>query len=520
MILQSPFPDVEIPDISLHQLVLEKARKTGDKAALIDGTTGRTLTYADLVNQTQRVAFHLSQRGFGKGDCLAIHSPNLPEYVVVFLAVSSLGGFSTTANPLYTERELGNQLRDSQAKFLVTVPLLMDVAAKAMKGSSVREIFVFGEHEGATPFDDLLKSEGPLPRVELDPREDLVALPYSSGTTGLPKGVMLTHRNLVANLHQLAAMEGADSADMTIAFLPFFHIYGLVVILLHGLDRGSTMVTMPRFEMEQFLKVMQDYSITRAYLVPPIVLALAKHPLVDQYDLSKLEMIMSGAAPLGAQTTNDCAKRLGCRIKQGYGLTETSPGTHINPDDAVKDGSVGPLIPNVEGKVIDPGTGKALSFGQDGEICVRGPNIMKGYFKKPEDTAACVDPDGWFHTGDIGHVDEDGYFYIVDRLKELIKYKGYQIAPAELEAILVDHPAVADAAVIPSPDAEAGEVPKAFVVLAGEVSTDEILRYVAERVAPYKKIRHIEIVDQIPKSPSGKILRRMLVIQERQQQQQ
>jgi len=291
-----------------------------------------------------------------------------------------------------------------------------------------------------------------------------------------------------------------------------------VVIMNSALRHGATIVTMPRFELEPFLSLMQDHAITRAHLVPPIVLALAKQPLVERFDLSSLQLIMSGAAPLDASLAAACEARLGCRVIQGYGLTETSPVTHVTPDDSPernKPGSIGPLIPNTESRVVDYATGDDVGPNVDGEVWIRGPQVMKGYLNNPQATAMTIDADGWLHTGDIGHADEDGYFYIVDRLKELIKYKGYQVPPAELEAVLLSHSAIADAAVVPSPDEEAGEIPKAFVVLKGDVTPEEVMAYVADRVAPHKRVRLVEVVQEIPKSASGKILRRVLVERER-----
>jgi acyl-CoA synthetase (AMP-forming)/AMP-acid ligase II len=289
------------------------------------------------------------------------------------------------------------------------------------------------------------------------------------------------------------------------------------MILSHGLYRGTTLVTMPRFEFEEYLRVLQDYGVTLAYVVPPIVLALAKHPLVDKYDLSKLRAISCGAAPLGKDVAQACAERLGPSVRQGYGMTEASPLTHLTPMnlDKINRGTSGQCVPNTECKVVDVATGEELGPNQEGELWIRGPQVMQGYLNRPEETAVTVDPDGWLRTGDVGYADEDGFFYIVDRVKELIKYKGLQVAPAELEAVLHTHPAVADAAVIPSADEEAGEVPKAFVVLKSEASAEEIMNYVAERVAPHKKIRRLEFVEQIPKTASGKILRRLLVERER-----
>ena len=517
MIFRSPYAEISIPEVPLTQLILESARLYADKAALVDGSTGRTITYRELGEKIERVAASLAGRGFGKGDCLAIFSPNLPEYAIAFHGAALLGGIITTVNPLYTAEEVAHQLEDAGAKYLVTIPQLMDKAQEAANETKVEEIFVFGEAEGATSFNSLFESEGRAPAVHINPREDICALPFSSGTTGLPKGVMLTHYNLVSNMCQMEQMKLFSAEDNLICVLPLFHIYGMMVIMNLGLYRGTTIVTVPRFDLEQFLQLVQDYRVTFAHLVPPIMVALAKHPAVDDYELSSLRTIFSGAAPLGEAVTTACIERLGCQVRQGYGMTETSPATHCTGSDAAKTkhGSVGMCVPNTECKLVDVETGEMVGVGKRGELWVRGPQVMKGYHNNPDATAGTVDSDGWLHTGDVGYVDEDGHLFIVDRVKELIKYKGFQVAPAELEAILLSHPAIADAAVIPSPDEEAGEVPKAFIILKGEASPEEIKEYVAEQVAPHKKIRLLEIVDQIPKTASGKILRRVLKERER-----
>jgi acyl-CoA synthetase (AMP-forming)/AMP-acid ligase II len=295
--------------------------------------------------------------------------------------------------------------------------------------------------------------------------------------------------------------------------LPFFHIYGMTVIMNQGLTAGATIVTMPRFDLEQFLDLVEAHGVTIGHLVPPIVLALAKHPAVEGRDFSKLRAIKCGAAPLGPELTEQAAKRVGAIITQGYGMTETSPVTHLNRiDREIKPGTIGQALPMTECRIVDPESGEDVEDGERGELWMRGPQVMKGYLNNEEATAATLDSEGWIHTGDVAIVDSDGYFTIVDRLKELIKYKGYQVAPAELEALLASHPAVADVAVIGVPDEEAGELPKAFVVPAdGEVDADELMAWVAERVAPQKQVRLVESVEEIPKSPSGKILRRVLV---------
>jgi len=525
MIFRGPFPQVDIPELPVTTFVLQRAKQRGDKPALIDGPSGRTIKYSELADRISRVAASLWKRGFKKGEVFGILSPNLPEYAIAFHAVASLGGIVSPINPLYTDQEIAHQLKDAGARFLVTMPQCLEKAASAARGTNVEELFVFDEPgdevNGATRFSSLLESDGKYPEVAINPVEDLVALPYSSGTTGLAKGVMLTHYNLVANMRQMEGLDYFTENDTLICVLPLFHIYGLVVVLNMGLSQGSTIVTVPRFELELFLKLVQDHGVTLAHLVPPIVLLLSKSPIVDNYDLSKLQTIFSGAAPLGEHLTRACMDRLGCDVRQGYGMTETSPVTHSSPADPsqVKFGSVGVPAPNTECKVLDLDTGETLGHHREGEVCVRGPQIMKGYLNRPEATAATIDSEGWLHTGDIGYADEDGHFFIVDRAKELIKYKGFQVPPAELEALLLTHNAVADAAVIPCQDDEAGEIPKAFVVLKGEATAAELINFVAERVAPHKKIRLLDFIDKIPKSASGKILRRVLVQQERERKQ-
>ena len=519
MIFRNRQHAIEIPSQPLTDYVLEHASGRGDKSAILDGASDRGLSYAELVASVARVAKGFALRGLKKGDVVGIYSPNLPEYAPAFLGVAALGGICTTASPLYTPEELARQLRDASARFLITVPGFLDKAVEAAAQASVEEIFVFGECDGASPFQSLLDNDGDAPEVAIDPAEDLVALPYSSGTTGVQKGVMLTHRNLVANLAQTGrALEGElEAKDTVLGVLPFFHIYGLVVVMNLSLRVGASIVTLPRFDFAECLALMERRRVTVAYLVPPIVLGLSKHPSVEDYDLSSLRWILSGAAPLGKDVTEACVKRLDCELIQGYGLTETSPVSHCGEMRAgtTRAGSVGPCVPGTECKIVDVATSEELGVGERGEIWIRGPQVMKGYLGRPDATKQCIDEDGFFHSGDIGYADEDGHFFVVDRLKELIKYKGMQVAPAELEALLLTHPSVSDAAVIPKADEDAGEIPKAFVVLGDGIDPNEILEFVASRVAPHKKIRAIEVVDVIPKSPSGKILRRVLVERER-----
>jgi acyl-CoA synthetase (AMP-forming)/AMP-acid ligase II len=510
-IYRSPHPPVEIPDVPLAEFVLARARDRGDRAALIDAATGRTIRYAELPDLVDRAAASLSRLGIAKGDVCAIFSPNTPEYAIAVLAIARLGAIVTTASPLCTADDVAKQLKDSGAKILITSPAVREAALRAAEATGLR-VFSFGAMEGAAPFDELLAQPGALPSVAIDPG-DVVALPYSSGTTGLPKGVMLTHRNLVANLVQVdASSHLRDGTETLIAFLPFFHIYGLVVIMMVGFRAGATLVVMPRFELASYLDLVERHRATMLHVVPPIVLALAKSPAVSGRDFSSVRKLFSGAAPLGADVICQCTARVGGVLQQGYGLTETSPATHVTSDDPakIKPGSVGQPVASTECRVIDPASGEDVEPGQDGEIWIRGPQVMLGYLNQPEATRATIDADGWLHTGDIGHADEDGHFFIVDRLKELIKYKGMQIAPAELESVLLSHPAVADAAVVPCQDEEAGEIPHAFVVLKSPATADELMTFVGQRVASYKKVRRVDFIDAIPKSPSGKILRRVL----------
>lgn len=510
MVLRSPVSDIEIPDISLPDFVLEHVAGRRDKAALIDGPSGRTITYGELDQQVRGFAAGLAARGLGRGDVVGIFSPNLPEYAVAFHGIARAGGTATTVNPTSTAAELSRQLSDAGARFLLTAPPFADTARTAAADAGIEEVYVFGEADGLTPVRELFSDPAGVPDVAIDPADDLVVLPFSSGTTGLPKGVMLTHRNLVANILQSDTLLETSENDVAIGVLPFFHIYGMTVIMNLALWAGATVVTMPRFDLEQFLALHAEHGVTQCYAVPPIVLALARHPLVDSFDLSQLRFVMSGAAPLSAELAEAASARLGCPVMQGYGLTETSPVTHVSPVERNKPGTVGVLLPNTEARIVDLDSEQEVAEGERGELCVRGPQVMKGYLNNPMATEAMIDPEGWLHTGDIAVVDSEGYFSVVDRVKELIKYKGFQVAPAELEALLLEHPQISDAAVIGRKDEEAGEVPVAFVV-APDLEPDAVLSFVAERVAPYKRLRGVEFVDEIPKSASGKILRRFLV---------
>lgn len=517
---ESPHAPVEIPEVGVFDLLFgELSEADRSRTALVDGSSGAATTYGELVDRASALAGALAARGIGVGDVVALHSPNVPAFAVAFHGILRAGATATTVNALLTAGEIEKQLADSGATMLLTVSPLAAPAleAAAARGIGAERIVVLDGLEGHTSLADLLAEGRPAPEVEIDPATHVAVLPYSSGTTGAPKGVMLSHRNLVANVVQCISLIDVRADDRVIAVLPFFHIYGMTVLLNIALHQRATLVTMPRFDLAEFLRILEEERITFAFIAPPIAVALAKHPMVEGRDLSSLHTIMSGAAPLDEALGRAVEARLGVEMLQGYGMTELSPVSHVTPR-----GSRAPLrtsgatIPNMQSRIVDLETGEdvpvpAEGVSARGELWVRGPNVMLGYLGNEAATAETIDADGFLHTGDIAEVDADGNVAIVDRRKELIKHKGYQVAPAELEALLLTSPDVADAAVIGVPDEEAGEIPKAFVVRAGEgASAASIMAFVAERVAPYKRVRAVEFVDAIPKSASGKILRKDL----------
>ncbi|MFJ8282091.1 4-coumarate--CoA ligase family protein [Streptomyces griseoviridis] len=514
---RSEYADVPPVELPIHEAVLGRAAEYGERPALIDGTDGTTLTYAQLDRFHRRVAAGLAALGVRKGDVLALHSPNTIAFPTAFYAATRAGATVTTVHPLATAEEFAGQLRDAGARWIVTVSPLLDTARRAAElAGGVREILVCDSAPGHRSLLDLLACQDPEPDVTLDPVTDVAVLPYSSGTTGLPKGVMLTHRQIATNLAQLEPSVRVEPGERILAVLPFFHIYGLTALMNAPLRSGATVVVLPRFDLGSFLAAIENHRITGLYVAPPIVLALAKHPAVADHDLSSLRYILSAAAPLDATLAAACAHRLGLPpVGQAYGMTELSPGTHVVPLDAMEHappGTVGKLIAGTEMRVV-PLEGPARDLGVDetGEILIRGPQVMKGYLGRPDATAAILDADGWLHTGDVGRVDADGWLFVVDRVKELIKYKGYQVAPAELEALLLTHPGIADAAVVGTLDDRGDEIPHAHVVRAATgLSEGEIMTYVAERVAPYKRVRAVTFVDTVPRAATGKILRRVL----------
>jgi len=522
-VFHSPFDPIDIPDLSVYDYLF--ASLTDDeleRVALIDPASGTETTYGALRDQVDAVAGALAARGVGVGSVVGLLSPNIPAFATVFHGALRAGATVTTINALYTADEVAKQLRDAGATWLFTVgPLLPSGgAAAAAVGIDDEHLVVLDGAPGHPSLRDLLTAGEPAPEVTFDPATHVAALPYSSGTTGVPKGVMLTHRNLVANVAQSRVIIELGHDDRVLAVLPFFHIYGMTVLLNMALKQRASLVTMPRFDLVEFLSNIQTYGCTFIFIAPPIAVALAKHPIVDQYDISSVHSIFSGAAPLDAETGAAAARRLHARMLQGYGMSELSPVSHATPVDRtdVPISSVGVPLPNIDCKLVDTETGEEITeFGADGftargELWVKGPNVMLGYLGRPDATAETLDADGFLHTGDVAVVHRDGYYAIVDRAKELIKYHGYQIAPAELEALLLSHPKIMDAAVIGVLDDEHEEIPKAFVVAAPDsgLTEDDVKAFVAEHVAPHKKVRRVEFIDQIPKSTSGKILRKDL----------
>ncbi len=500
-----------VPAVTLPEYVLDGARERGRTLALVDAATGAELSYADLPGTVAEQAAGLAGSGVRPGDVLALCAPNGIGFVTTYLAALSAGAVVTTVNPLWTQTEITNQLRLAGARWLASTPdLLTGKLSVPMNEAGLAAAF---ETDGV-PRTVATTPAPPEPAAPREP-EDPALLLSSSGTTGLPKLVVLSHRNLVASLSQTCLVHRVTHDDVVLAALPLFHIFGLQISLNLALLQGATVVLLPRFELAAFFRAIEEHRVTRSELVPPMVLGIAGSDLPSEHDVSSLRLLTSGAAPLSAELAQACASRAGCRVKQAYGLTEIAGASHITPDDGPeRPASIGPPLPGVECRVVDPASAADLGAGEPGELLVRSNGVMHGYLGNPEATAATVDADGWLHTGDIVTVDEAGWYTVADRVKELIKYKGLSVAPAELEGVLLTHPAVVDAAVVRHRDAAAGEVPKAYVVLSAEVSEQELMSWVAQRVAPYKRVRVVEFTHSIPKSPSGKILRRLLIAQD------
>ncbi|KFK39428.1 hypothetical protein AALP_AA3G243700 [Arabis alpina] len=530
-IFRSKLPDISIPNhLPLIDYVFQRFSGDGDgdfsATCLIDGATGRIFTYADVLTNTRRIAAGIHRLGIRHGDVVMLLLPNSPEFALSFLAVAYLGGVSTTANPFYTQPEIEKQGKASNAKMIITKPCYVEKLTN-LQNDGVLIVCVEDDGDvvslpdGCVRFKELNEAdETELPKPEISP-EDTVAMPYSSGTTGLPKGVMITHKGLVTSIAQKVDGENPNvyltGDDVILCFLPMFHIYALDALMLSAMRTGAALLIVPRFELNLVMELIQRYKVTVVPVAPPVVLEFVKSPETERYDLSSVRMMLSGAATLKKELEDAVRLKFPNAIfGQGYGMTES--GTVAKSlafakyPFKTKSGACGTVIRNAEMKVVDTITGISLPRNKSGEICIRGNQLMKGYLNDPEATARTIDKDGFLHTGDIGFVDDDDEIFIVDRLKELIKFKGYQVAPAELEVLLISHPLIVDAAVVAMKDEVADEVPVAFVVRTegSKLTEDDVKSYVNKQVVHYKRIKKVFFIEAIPKAVSGKILRKDL----------
>jgi len=503
------------PEISLPEILAESAARFQDKIAAVHGS--RTATFKELNARATAIASGLAEAGLKPGRRVALMGQNSIEYIAGFFGILKAGGAVVPFSPAYSAREIGAQLSDSEPSAAIVDADIMESFVRAGGASIAREKRIcMGKSSGSpspflADFEFSRRKTVPLPPVAPD---HLAVIAYSSGTLGVPKGVMLSHRNLATNLVQFRHQDPVPITDKDIFLnhLPFFHIYGMNVLMAEAISVGATQVIMSRFDPEELVRLIARHRATLLFTVPPVLLSLVHLPRIQDRDLSSLRYVNSGAAPLPPEVAREFRALTGVPVKQGYGLTETSPTTNADFYARAELESVGPPVADTEEQVVHlQDHGKVLGAGEVGELWVRGPQVMRGYWRDPELTGRVL-TDGWFHTGDLARMDERGYVFIVGRTKEMIKYKGYTVAPNELEALLLEHPQVKDCAVVGVPDREAGEIPKAFVVLktGAAVDGDALMDFLRDKVAPYKRVRQVEIVDAIPRSPSGKILRRLL----------
>jgi len=532
-VILSPFePIVDGPYKPLYEFVTADwsahgGNLDGNKTAIVDTHTGLKRTFSEhhaLIGGLAATLRH--DMGLTEGSCVALYSPNHVDYLSCVLACSLTGSMITPINPMFTARELSTTLTQSKSSIVIVHSSKLDIVLETIKDQpQVKHVIVLTDEgesvpEGTVELSAISKHDNnPLyhtvPDVHHKTKDHPLLLPYSSGSTGLPKGVSLTHENIAANLLQLQELEGKDfKPDHVLSSpLPFFHIYGFTVSLLYAAWQGNTLVTSSgKFDLQQYCKTVEDYKVNRAHLVPPILLHLANNPVIDQYDLSSIDTIISAAAPLSSDVEKMVEDRIGCVVKQAWGMSELAPLGTGNKDVGTRSGSVGRIVASTMAKVVDI-NGNSLGPNTPGELLIKGPQVMAGYLNEEQKTAETVSKSGWLRTGDVAFFDEDEFLYITDRIKELIKVRGYPVAPAELEALLLTHADINDAAVIGIADDASGEVPRAYVVLKeGATQTEsDIYNWVKEQVAPYKRLDGgIEFTDMIPKSPSGKILRRIL----------
>ena len=504
----------------VHDVVLQSCRQRGDKTALVDTSCGRRFTFAEYGSLVESLARGLIYVGLAPGEIVAIFLPNSWEFAITYHAVTLAGGIPTLLNPSYREREIRYQLENSGAVFLVTdAPLLENVNLAGL--ASLRRVFTTRQQRaGSEDFASLLKpTSAQFPKSKQSSEQTIAALPYSSGTTGLPKGVMLSHYNLIANVYQTIGPNAAELTpdDVILCFLPLYHIYGLTVALTLSLTLGSTLVLMPRFDVQKVCALLTQEGVTMILMVPPAINALCQAVEAGIFPKDhRVRWMKSGAAPLAPELARRMTDLTGIIVNQGYGMTEASPVTHVghnSPAAMNRPSSIGQALALTECRVVDM-NGNDVPQGEAGELVMRGPQFMMGYWKDPQATAAVL-RDGWYFSGDIVRADADGFYYVLDRSKEMIKYKGFPVAPAEVEALLLEHPAVRDCGVVAKPDPDAGEIPCAFVVLREGFSPSDALDtelrgFVAKRLAHHKQPREVRFVEAVPRTPSGKILRREL----------
>ena len=516
------------PAVALHEILRKTAREYGERTA-ISSLYGET-SYMELNELSDRFAASLASIGVAKGDRIAIYLPNILQFIIAYFGVLKAGAVVTTISPLHREREVEHQLSDSGAEIIVTLdslyPVVVNVWAKTrLRNVIITSIEAFNPNMGKKPnahsFQQLLTKDADVPNIEFDPPEDLAALQYTGGTTGTAKGAMLTHRNLVANAVSFATWIRGTAEDTFLTALPLFHIYGMTTSMNVPISLAAKMVLLPRFDSGAALVSIQRKKVTVFCGVPTMYAALLAHPNLGDYHLTSIRVCISGASPLPSTVQKRFMEITGGLLLEGYGLTEASPVTHCSPVDRtlalVRIGSIGLPLPDTGACILDLDTGtKKLEPDETGELAIKGPQVMKGYWRNPGETTLVLRR-GWLLTGDIARMDGEGYFYISDRKKDLIKYKDFSVYPRELEDVLYEHPEVRLCAVVGKPDRIAGEIPKAFIVLKenAKVTEDEIVQFVNERVASYKQIREVEFRRELPLSSAGKVLKRVLQEQER-----